>query len=74
MPPEKQRKGQCRTTSLLGLPDPDRGTAPAAAVEEWRQDWRRNLLLVGPVGTGKTHAAIAAARLAHFRGHRVVAQ
>jgi DNA replication protein DnaC len=43
----------------------------ADAVAEWRQDWRRNLLLLGPVGVGKTHAALAAARLAHNAGCRV---
>jgi DNA replication protein DnaC len=46
--------------------------ALAAALEEWRSDWRRNLLIVGPVGVGKSHAAIAAARLVHFNGLRVV--
>lgn len=30
-----------------------------------------NLLLTGPVGTGKTHAAVAAARLRHDRGEEV---
>lgn len=40
------------------------------------QDWAdgpdgRNLLLFGPVGTGKTHAAVAAVRPCHDRGMRV---
>jgi DNA replication protein DnaC len=40
------------------------------------QDWAdgpdgRNLLLLGPVGTGKTHAAVAACRPLHARGMRV---
>ena len=32
----------------------------------------RNLLLLGPVGTGKTHAAVAAARPLHFNHSRFV--
>lgn len=34
-----------------------------AAVSEWRADPTRNLVLLGGVGVGKTHAALAAARL-----------
>lgn len=39
------------------------------ALWEWsRQPQGRNLVLLGPVGTGKTHAALAAVRDAHGRG------
>lgn len=41
------------------------------AIEEWRQNPTRNLVLLGPVGTGKTYAAMAAARLALDRGWNV---
>lgn len=40
----------------------------ATAVSNWRANPARNLLLVGDVGVGKTHAAIAAARLANDAG------
>lgn len=33
-----------------------------------------NLVLLGPIGTGKTHAAIAACRAAHWAGREVVFQ
>lgn len=42
--------------------------ALATAVANWRANPARNLLLVGDVGIGKTHAAIAAARLANDAG------
>jgi DNA replication protein DnaC len=44
------------------------GTRVAAAVEEWQQNTTRNLLLLGNIGVGKTHAAFVAARLAYDRG------
>lgn len=44
----------------------------AAAVADWRTDPTRNLLLLGDVGVGKTHAAMAAARLAVDQGWDVV--
>lgn len=38
-----------------------------AALDDWASDPDgRNLLLLGPVGVGKTHAAVAAARGPHF--------
>jgi DNA replication protein DnaC len=38
-----------------------------AGLEEWAaKPDRRNLLLLGPVGVGKTHAAVAACRRQHF--------
>ena len=40
------------------------------AFQEWRQDASRNLLLLGPVGTGKTHAAYAIVRHCWMRGLR----
>lgn len=46
-------------------PDDLRDTA-REAFEEWRQDGTRNLLIFGPVGTGKTHMAYAIARHAHM--------
>lgn len=53
----------------------------ASEPEDTRQllrDWTenhegRNLLLLGPVGTGKTHAAVAAARVLYFGKKEVVA-
>lgn len=45
----------------------DLDPAEAAKVGEWAADPRgRNLLLLGPVGVGKSHAAVAAVRPAHF--------
>lgn len=42
-------------------------------LHDWAQDPRgRNLVLLGPVGTGKTHAAVGAVRAAHDRGSEVV--
>lgn len=44
---------------------------PAVRVEldQWaRAPQGRNLVLLGPVGVGKSRAAVAAARAAHFRG------
>lgn len=41
------------------------------AVAEWRNEPWRNLILLGSVGTGKTHAAVAALRLAVEQGHRI---
>lgn len=39
------------------------------AIGEWATDpGGRNLVLLGPVGVGKTHAAVAACRPAHDRG------
>jgi chromosomal replication initiation ATPase DnaA len=39
------------------------------ALEDWAAEPAgRNLLIVGPVGVGKTHAAVAACRPAHDRG------
>lgn len=40
----------------------------ARAVADWRQHPHRNLVIAGDVGVGKTHAAIAAARLANDAG------
>lgn len=42
--------------------------ALATAVANWRANPARNLLVVGDVGVGKTHAVIAAARLANDAG------
>lgn len=42
--------------------------ALATAVADWRSNPARNLLLIGDVGVGKTHAAVAAARLANDAG------
>lgn len=42
----------------------------ASAIAEWRQSPSRSLVLLGSVGVGKTHAAIAALRLALERGGR----
>lgn len=44
----------------------------ATTVAAWRTDPTRNLLLLGAVGTGKTHAAAAAARAAHDAGWGVL--
>lgn len=49
----------------------DSGISPDAYAELC--DWavspaRRNLVLFGAIGTGKTHAAVAAVRPSHFRG------
>lgn len=39
------------------------------ALVAWaRRPAGRNLVLIGPVGTGKTHAAVAACRVAHWSG------
>jgi DNA replication protein DnaC len=44
----------------------------AAKLQHWADDPAgRNLVLMGPVGTGKTHAAVAAVRYPHHRGLRV---
>lgn len=43
--------------------------AMAEAFEDWRQDPTRNLLILGPVGTGKTHAAFALVRHCWMRGY-----
>jgi DNA replication protein DnaC len=40
-------------------------------LESWGVEPDRNLVLLGPVGTGKTHAAVAAARLPHMQGMHV---
>jgi DNA replication protein DnaC len=37
-----------------------------------RSDARSNIVLIGPVGSGKTHAAVAAARERHLRGESVL--
>lgn len=45
----------------------------AATLYEWAEaEDDRNLILLGPVGTGKTHAAIAAARVRFDRGERII--
>lgn len=45
---------------------------PLAQLTEWAARPRgRNLLLLGPVGTGKSHAAVAAARVVFDRGQEV---
>lgn len=46
---------------------------PEGSVREALDEWSvapsgRNLVLLGPVGVGKTHAAVAACRAAHFGG------
>ena len=42
------------------------------AIDAWVDDGARsNLVILGPVGTGKTHAAIGAARALHFTGKRI---
>lgn len=51
--------------------DLDQFTDQPAAVQADLAEWAanpdgRNLLLLGPVGVGKTHAAVAAARVQHF--------
>jgi DNA replication protein DnaC len=45
--------------------------AELEAVTEWRATPERNLVLLGGVGVGKTHTALAAARLAYEAGWRV---
>jgi DNA replication protein DnaC len=51
--------------SLDDLPDGE----VRSCLEEWsRSPQGRNLVLLGPVGTGKTHAAVAACRPAHYSG------
>lgn len=48
---------------------PDDLDGPALdAFTEWRQNPNRNLLVFGPVGTGKTHMAYAITRHAHMCG------
>lgn len=42
------------------------------AITEWRQSPNRNLVLLGEVGTGKTSTAVAAARLYHDAGYRIL--
>lgn len=60
---------------LADFDDPQADTyQPTLArdLEEWAaRPAGRNLVLLGPVGTGKTHAAIAAARLRHDVGDDV---
>jgi len=42
------------------------------ALTSWaRRPAGRNLVLIGPVGTGKTHAAVGACRVAHWSGLNV---
>lgn len=56
-----------RWATLDQLPD-----AAGATVRLWADTGAScNLLLVGPVGVGKTHAAVAAAKLLHERGMEV---
>jgi len=51
----------------------DQPPVVAESLAEWAADPHgRNLLLLGPVGVGKTHAAVAAVRAAHDRGSEVV--
>lgn len=52
------------SSRLAGARADDLDGALADAVEEWRREPWRNLILLGAVGTGKTHAAAAALRLA----------
>lgn len=47
-----------------------RATGDLAAVKEW--DGTSDVLLLGEVGAGKTHAAVALARLAHEAGRLVL--
>lgn len=56
-----QRFHRAALTDLAGVVERE--------LAEWAFDPRgRNLIITGPVGTGKTHAAVAACRPAHDRG------
>ncbi len=48
--------------------DDPAGKAAKAAAQEWIGDWDRNLFLFGPVGSGKTGLAFAAARCIAEKG------
>jgi DNA replication protein DnaC len=75
---ERRRLGWARAipsrfvwAQLEDLTDHDPDTRTALA--DWSGEPRgRNLVLLGPVGTGKTHAAVAAVRALHDRGDEVV--
>lgn len=64
-----QRFHRAQLSDMEDAAAPDWQPAAAAQLREWAQHPAgRNVVILGPVGTGKTHAAVAAARVRHEQG------